>query len=230
MDRTCNICGLTKPSIEFRSLNKCKECRKAYLKEFSKNHYEANKESYKERHAEWWKNNPEKSKLYGKAWLEKSDNKEKAHAKSREYHAKNRKEISHKEKIRIDTDISFKIKKRLRTRLYIAVNSKGTVKCKKTLDLLGCSIPELKEHLESKFLPTMTWENYGAYWHIDHVIPCASFNLIDEEEQKKCFHYTNLQPLFAFTQIIEGIEYIGNINKSDKILLINENGEQYLIN
>ena len=59
----------------------------------------------------------------------------------------------------------------------------------------------------------MTWDNYGGYWHIDHIIPCCRFDLTKEEEQLKCFHYTNLQPLFAVTQIIDGIEYIGNINK-----------------
>lgn len=230
MDCTCNICGLTKPSTEFRSRSKCKECRKAYLKEFSKNHYQVNKEAYSERNKIWNKNNPEKVKSYNKNWLDRNDNKEKMQSKSKEYHTKNRKILSEKEKIRINNDVHFKIKKRLRTRLYIAVTSKGTIKSKKTLDLLGCSIIELKSYLESKFLPTMTWDNYGEYWHIDHVIPCSSFNLLDEEEQKKCFNYTNLQPLFAFTQTIEGVEYIGNVNKGDKLLLVNEEGHQYLIN
>jgi hypothetical protein len=230
MDYTCNICGLTKPSTEFRSRSKCKECRKKYLAEYSKNHYQANKETYNKKAKDWRKNNLEKSKEYGKKWLEKNDNKEKMQAKSKEYHAKNRKIISEKEKLRLQNDVYFKIKKRLRTRLYVAITSKGVIRSKKTLDLLGCSIIELKSYLESKFLPTMTWDNYGEYWHIDHVIPCASFNLIDEEEQRKCFHYTNLQPLFAFTQVIEGVEYIGNVNKGDKLLIVNEEGHQYLIN
>ncbi len=230
MDCTCSICGLTKPDIEFRSRNKCKDCRKKYLAEYSKNHYQANKETYHKKAREWRKNNLEKSKGYGKKWLEKDDNKEKMQAKSKEYHTKNRKILSDKEKLRVQNDVHFKIKKRLRNRLYIAVTSKGTIKSKKTLDLLGCSIIELKSYLESKFLPTMSWENHGSYWHIDHVIPCASFNLIDEEEQKKCFHHTNLQPLFAFTQVIDGVEYIGNVNKSDKLLIVNEQGHQYLIN
>ena len=74
----------------------------------------------------------------------------------------------------------------------------------------------LVEYLESKFQPGMTWKNYGNpngdhtnCWHIDHIIPCASFDLSDPEQQVKCFHYTNLQPLWAKD----------NIRKKDKILV-----------
>ena len=87
------------------------------------------------------------------------------------------------------------------------------------MDLIGCTSDELKNYLESKFLPTMTWDNYGKYWHIDHIIPCSLFNLIDEEEQKKCFHYTNMQPLFTTTEIAKSFGYIdqiGNKNKGKK--------------
>ena len=64
--------------------------------------------------------------------------------------------------------------------------------------LLGCTRKKLIEHLESNFEDGMSWENYGFEgWHIDHIIPCASFDLTDEEQQKKCFHYTNLQPLWG---------------------------------
>ncbi|HEX2900701.1 MAG TPA: hypothetical protein VHS96_13345, partial [Bacteroidia bacterium] len=59
----------------------------------------------------------------------------------------------------------------------------------------GCSIPELKRHLENLFQPGMTWENRGE-WEIDHIRPCASFDLIDPEQQRCCFHYSNLQPLW----------------------------------
>ena len=71
----------------------------------------------------------------------------------------------------------------------------------------------------------MTWENYGKYWHIDHIVPCYYFDLLKEEEQKRCFHYTNLQPLFARTQIINGVEYIGNLNKRNKIINGKEKSE-----
>lgn len=64
--------------------------------------------------------------------------------------------------------------------------------------LLGCSIKGLRAHLESLFQPGMSWDNYGhAGWHVDHIRPCASFDLIDPEQQRCCFHFTNLQPLWA---------------------------------
>ncbi len=63
---------------------------------------------------------------------------------------------------------------------------------------MGCSISYYKDYLESKFQEGMTWKNYGVNgWHIDHIIPCSAFDLTDPEEVKKCFHYTNTQPLWA---------------------------------
>ena len=63
--------------------------------------------------------------------------------------------------------------------------------------LIGCSIEELKQHLEKQFTLGMNWKNYGYGWHVDHIKPCAFFDFSKEEEQKKCFNYTNLQPLWA---------------------------------
>jgi len=65
-----------------------------------------------------------------------------------------------------------------------------------TIQSIGCSVNELKKWLELKFQEGMTWDNYGK-WHIDHIKPCCKFNLADIDDQKKCFHYTNLQPLWA---------------------------------
>jgi len=102
-------------------------------------------------------------------------------------------------------DINLRLSHCLRTRIRHAVNSQNVSKNNRTPDLVGCSVVELKKHLESKFTEGMTWENYGQ-WHIDHIRQCASFNLEDPEEQKKCFHWTNLQPLWA----------ADNLKKSDK--------------
>lgn len=93
-------------------------------------------------------------------------------------------------------DIHFKILLNIRSRLGNAI--KNNKKTKKTIELLGCSIPELLVYLEQKFTKGMNWENHGrSGWHIDHIKPCSSFDLTDPEQQKICFHYTNLQPLWA---------------------------------
>lgn len=101
------------------------------------------------------------------------------------------------------SDLNFRLKHCLRTRIRHSINSQNVSKSNKTPELVGCSIMNLKTHLESKFTEGMTFENYGE-WHIDHIRPCASFNLEDPEEQKKCFHWTNLQPLWALDNIRKG--------------------------
>lgn len=97
-----------------------------------------------------------------------------------------------KRRVRIERP-EQRIKDALRTRLRKVLM--GTTKTDSTINLLGCTWVYAKEYLEAKFKKGMTWKNYGSFWHIDHIRPCASFNLSKEEEQKKCFHYTNLQPL-----------------------------------
>lgn len=63
--------------------------------------------------------------------------------------------------------------------------------------LLGCSINEFRAHIEHQFLPSMTWENYGRNgWEVDHIKGCAEFDLTDPAQQRVCFHYTNLRPLW----------------------------------
>jgi hypothetical protein len=55
----------------------------------------------------------------------------------------------------------------------------------------------------------MSWNNHGQ-WHIDHVRPCSSFNLLNPEEQQQCFHYTNLQPLWAADNLSKSDTYEAN--------------------
>ena len=91
-------------------------------------------------------------------------------------------------------DPVFRLKRNLRTRLHHALA--GLHKKDRTMNLVGCSIENLKKYIESKFQQGMSWENYGK-WHVDHIRPCASFDLSDPHQQEKCFHYSNLQPLWA---------------------------------
>lgn len=111
-----------------------------------------------------------------------------------------------KEKRYRETNILYKLKMNCSRRIRLCINKYNN----KTIDYLGCSIIDLKKHLESQFQPGMSWENYGLKgWHIDHIIPLASANT--EEEIYGLFHYTNLQPLWA----------ADNLKKSDKVLIKN---------
>jgi hypothetical protein len=95
---------------------------------------------------------------------------------------------------RLKNDINYKILCNLRVRLWQVL--KGISKSLSTIELIGSSINQLKQHLEKQFKKGMTWSNYGK-WHIDHIRPCIKFDLSKPNEQRKCFHYTNLQPLWA---------------------------------
>lgn len=95
------------------------------------------------------------------------------------------------------TNLEFKIKGNLRTRMNNAIRAFKTQKGGRAFDLLGCEIPFFIKYIESKFYDDMRWENHGRYWHLDHIIPCVAFNLTLVEDQKRCFHYTNFQPLKA---------------------------------
>lgn len=128
-----------------------------------------------------------------------------------EWRRMNRKTLNEKhmmyEKNRKLTDSEFKLVKTLRSRLVNALRRQNLNKNNSTIDLLGCSVSFLKNALEAKFKEGMTWENHGK-WHIDHIKPCALFDLRYIEEQKKCFHYTNLQPLWASENLSKGCKYI----------------------
>lgn len=80
-------------------------------------------------------------------------------------------------------------------------------KSARTIELLGCPVWRLKFYLAVLFDPGMTWENHGE-WHIDHIRPCKSFDLSDPSQQRECFHYSNLQPLWAPDNLIKGDKYV----------------------
>ena len=108
-------------------------------------------------------------------------------------------------KNRLDNDINFRLIHRIRKRIWAVL--KGINKSKSTMKLVGCHIDLLRLHLQSKFQPGMSFSNYGK-WHIDHIIPCARFDLSKASEQKKCFHYTNLQPLWAKENLTKNDKFI----------------------
>ena len=205
--KRCSKCKEVLPVEKFSYSSKsrdglryrCKECRKTeytdsqeyYLKK-RKIYYKQNKhkvlkmtKEYKQRNLEWYQS-------YNKKYYEENADRMKENSKRSLYR-------------RIEEDIGFKILQRLRKRMYEAV--KGNVKSARTQRLIGCSVEQLQEHLEKQFTEGMSFDNYGE-WHVDHIIPCSSFDFTKEEQQRECFNYMNLQPLWA----------IDNLRKSNKII------------
>jgi len=104
---------------------------------------------------------------------------------------------------RYNKNLNYRLRCLLKGRLSDAL--KNNRKASSIINLLGSSIADFRIYIESKFDSTMSWNNYGYYgWHIDHVIPCAHFDLSKEEDQYRCFHYTNLQPLWAKDNLSKG--------------------------
>jgi hypothetical protein len=140
----------------------------------------------------WKQNNHERNAAAFSKWSQKNRDRRRANASR------------FAEKHRFDSE--YRLVCNVRSRVSSIVRGKD--KSAKTMELLGCSIEQLRGHLEAKFAPGMSWSNYGKFgWHIDHIRPCASFDFNDRDQQRECFHYTNLQPLWA----------ADNIRKKDKL-------------
>ena len=102
------------------------------------------------------------------------------------------------------SDSGFRILSTLRRRVYHFLIGRKSASTGKLLD---CDLDWLKAWFEIQFKPGMSFANYGSVWHIDHKRPCTSFNLNDPQQQRLCFHWTNLQPLFAEENIAKGNKY-----------------------
>jgi len=151
-------------------------------------------------------------KLYNKYYYKK--NKKKISLDKRKYFQENKEKRYVYEKNRKQKDPIYKLAKHLRSRLWDLLRRQRNIKeTSGALKLLGCSVEELWNHLEKQFKPGMTKHNHGL-WHIDHIKPCISFNLTDEKQKKECFHYTNLQPLWAKENLIKGSKKINNVSQS----------------
>ena len=197
-----------------------KEERKIYNAEYRKKHkqkiieyrkkyYESNKEDIKQ----YYIDNAEEKKAYGKQrfkdnpeyWKQyNKENKDRYNEYWRQYR-----------KDRKKNDPEFKLTCTIRDRINSAI-TKGYKKCK-SMDLLGCEISFAREYIESKFTPEMDWSNHGKVWELDHIKPIAAFDLTSIEEQHKCFHYTNLQPLKWQENRRKGDRYL---EKQDKVRIL----------
>lgn len=168
-------------------------------------------------HAEWRKNNPEKIKAKLESNKEKikdqriaryNKNPKKFCEAVREYSKKNRDKINIRMKrvhaAKNKVDLTYTLTRLLRGRIASAIRDKA-VKSKRTMELTGCDMPTLLSHIENLFTDGMNWTNMGMKgWHIDHKVPCSSFDMTDVEQQKICFNYKNLQPLWWYVNLTKG--------------------------
>jgi hypothetical protein len=169
------------------------------------NYYLKNRESLLAKNKLRRKANPEYYKKYEKERYAKDPDFYKN--KHREYSKKKRDSINKYIRDRYSSDLQFRISCSLRSRLVIAL--KGRQKGDKTLNLVGCTIQELKNHIEKQFKERMSWDNWGYKgWHIDHIKPISRFDLSDKNEILKACHYTNLQPMWSMENHKKGNKFL----------------------
>ena len=173
--------------------------RKAYLKKWREENVDERKaysKKWREKNPghsrKWREKNPEASAMSSKKWREKNPGKDKKYRKER--YANN---------------IQYKLSKIVRSRLWKAISREQKVGS--AVYDLGCTLEELKIHLENQFKEGMTWDNWKPDgWHIDHIKPLSKFDLTDPVQFKEAVHYTNLQPLWWNENLKKGNKWVDN--------------------
>jgi hypothetical protein len=208
-ERECSVCGGTFINGEDGSFRgKCPKCRNEYLAKRIAEHkdeiyarrkvlYDENKDGINEKRREEYKTDPIKQKQGSMEYYYKNK------PKIREY---KRKYV----KTKCESDIEYRLTRTLRSRVRVAIKNQNTKKSGKTFELIGCSIEELRKHIESQWQPGMSWDNWGngkGKWNIDHRLPIAAFKLSDPEQQKIVFNWKNMAPLW----------YEDNMKKMDRM-------------
>jgi hypothetical protein len=207
--KPCSKCGINKPLDEFYSASKTKDSKrpecKVCFKLKSKEIYYDNQERYVNYTREYYKNNPDKIKLARQIY--RKNNLDKVKKDIKQWRLKNpHKEREYSKKRRE----LYPYKEAWRATLKNSLKRFNKQKEGHTIDLLGYSALELKNHIESLFTDGMSWENYGE-WHIDHIIPVSKFH--PDTPANVVNNLSNLQPLWATTREINGVIYEGNLNK-----------------
>lgn len=156
----------------------------------NREYYAANKTNLLAKYAAWASENSERRKAYMAGWY--ADNP----SKYSEYHRKR------------SESPRYRVENAVRCRIWDGITSESKAG-RRTFDLLGYDIDDLKIHLEAKFLPGMTWANYGRGWHIDHIRPLSSFwyNTPEDQDFQRAWSLSNLQPLWAADNLAKGAKW-----------------------
>jgi hypothetical protein len=206
--KICNKCNVNKIVNDFRkNRGECKDCERKY----GRNYYKNNKEIREK----WVNSNKNRMKYLQANWYQ--NNKEKRNA---EY------------KLKYENIPEFKLWADQKSILYRHIN-----KIKRTEEYLGINTYIIKKWFEFCFDENMNWNNHGDYWHIDHVLPIANFNLQNQNDIDICFNWKNLMPIQKEINLIKGNKlYENQYNKHIKNLItffkinkMNENLDNFLI-
>lgn len=178
-----------------RSVNPCKRCKNKSSREW----YAANSERHRDMTKSWHDRNKERAEAYYSQY--RTDNKDKCMASVRDWAARNRRALNEKEKAKIKSDPQFRLLRNVRRAVCGMLTGKqGSSRH------LSYTMEELKKHLERQFCDGMNWGNYGAAWHVDHIVPISSFNITGPncEDFRACWALSNLRPLWADMNLSKG--------------------------
>jgi hypothetical protein len=197
--KCCARCGIEKPHKDFNKhkanrdglQSYCKLCQQSSVKAWREDHPDQQKrnyEQYREAHRE-------KRREYDRQWRQRN----------RDYWRGYQNE-------RLRTDLSYRLHNHISRAIRRAIKKNQQT----TFDILGYSMDELRQHLESLFQPGMSWQNYGTHWHIDHVIPKSWFHFeaetdLDRYELKWCWSLPNLQPMWMQANLQKKNRHISGI-------------------
>ena len=139
-------------------------------------------------------------------------------AKAKQYGKVNSNKVRNRLRNRYHNDFNYRMSCLLSNRIYKALKLSRAPKTDRATSLLGCSIENFKQHIEQQFEKGMSWDNYAiTTWHIDHIRPCASFDLTNPEQQKECFHYSNLRPLWSNNNYFKSSKFEGKKHYYKKV-------------
>lgn len=187
----------------------CRECeRKKALEK-----YRATREISIERNKTYKQANSEVLKDKRKVYLE--ENKEYVKERYRKYCENNKEKINEIARNYRRNNPHVQVKQKIASRLRELIKKE-----KRTEDYLGAPVSLVMEWLEFNFDDNMSWDNQGAYWHIDHCLPTKLFNMDHEEEQYICFCWMNLSPLERCENISKGCKLVDNLLCKQKLRLL----------
>ena len=216
MEKSCCKCKMVRNIHEFGILLKsldghrydCNICRKQYrdskkihIQQKNQSYYRENKETMLSANKTYRSLHIDEINRQRKEYRNQPEIKEHVKRKNKEYLPVKKEHIKEKRK----TDLKFQLSEVMRSKLHKLIKNQPT----SYKQILGCEFEFFKKWIEFRFDKNMSWNNFGSYWHIDHILPINGFEFTDEKDKQICFHWTNLQPLSA----------IENRLKSDKLQL-----------